>query len=352
VAARFLLNLLGGTNALGVEIGRVIRVDWQARDSGWLADDLVISCGHPSGDRTAGVSIKSAQQVTRSGFPQDFVRIAWAQWLGVNKNRKFGDSNDVIVLVTGSLAHDLKDAWSNFLREALQTTPERMVARLSEPSAEGGSQSSALQRALFESFSCPEHLRSCGTTDKGATVQLMCRVRLLHLDYKATPSRDHALALADCQTILTSGNAAEAEQLWRCLNGIADEQRPLGGSIDLPKLLAELRGEFDLRDHPDFQRDWHVLARSSRELMADVRTEIAGLPALTRVADRATIQNCLDEHRACLLVGESGCGKSALAKDIGQARYRRAVWIADHTLDHDTAVQFESDLGISHPPRF
>src|SRR6516164_4427841 len=49
VAARFLLDLLGGTNALGVDFGRITRIHWQARDSGWLADDLVIACKGPSG---------------------------------------------------------------------------------------------------------------------------------------------------------------------------------------------------------------------------------------------------------------------------------------------------------------
>jgi hypothetical protein len=44
VAARFLLDLLGGTNSLGPDFGRVTRVDWQARDAGWLAEDLSISC--------------------------------------------------------------------------------------------------------------------------------------------------------------------------------------------------------------------------------------------------------------------------------------------------------------------
>jgi len=44
VAARFLLDLLGGTNSLGPDFGRVTRVDWQARDAGWLAEDLGISC--------------------------------------------------------------------------------------------------------------------------------------------------------------------------------------------------------------------------------------------------------------------------------------------------------------------
>ena len=337
--------MLAGTNALGAEFARVRRVDWQARDAGWLADDLAVTCD----DRAAGISIKIPQQVTRAGFPENFVATAWAQWLGVKTERKLGDNNDIIVLVTGNLTHEVEDAWSNFLFEALKTTLDRMAARLAAPDAAEGSQSSAVQRALFNSFRCPEELRSSGDTGDSATVQVMCRVRLLRFDYEATPSRALAQALGDCQAVLKSGYAAEAEKLWRRLNGIADQNRAAGGSIDLPKLLDELRGEFDLRDHPDYRRDWEILQRSSQDLMADVRTQIGGLAPLARAGEQATIGTRLDQTRACFLVGESGCGKSALAKAIGQTRYKRVIWMAETTLDHATPAQFESGVGISHP---
>jgi hypothetical protein len=349
VAARFLLDMLAGTNALGAEFGGVMHVDWQARDSGWLADDLAVSCRHSSGARTAGISIKSPQQVTRAGFPDNFVATAWAQWFGVGTEHALRNSNDIVVLVTGSLTHEVEEAWSNFLFEALKTTPDRMAARLIGSDAGDGSQTSVIQRALFASFCCPEALRRSGETDATATVKVMSRVRLLHFDYEATPSRALGHALADCQAILKSGDASEAEKLWRRLTDIADENRPAGGSIDLPKLLNELRGEFDLRDHPDYRRDWEVLQRLSLGRMADVRTQIGGLPALPRAEAHATIQTRLEQKRACFLVGESGCGKSALAKDIGQTHYKRVVWIGESTFDYATPAQFESGAGISHP---
>jgi hypothetical protein len=348
VAARFLVDLLAGTNSLGVDLGRVSRVDWQARDLGWLADDLVVACTSSGGNRTGGISIKSAQQVTRAGFPQDFVSIAWGQWLGCKTAHKIRDNNDVIVLLTGSLAHEVEDAWSNMVSDALKTTPERMAARLAEPASDEGSQSSGLQRMLFKSFGCPEELRSAGDSTDSATVQLLCRVRLLHLDYEATPSRDNGRALIDCQSVLRSGDAEEAPALWSRLNTIADDKRA-GGSIDLAGLLAELRGEFDLRDHPDYQRDRERLERSSQDAMVDIRTAIAGLSPLARESERATVKACLDRDRACLLVGESGSGKSALAKEIMADYYRRGVWFADTTLDCDTEAEFERQIGLTHP---
>jgi hypothetical protein len=214
VAARFLLDLLAGTNPLGVDFGRITRIDWQARDSGWLADDLVITCNASGLGRTAALSIKSSRQVSGAGFPADFVTIAWAQWFGVKTDRKLRDSSSAAVLITGSLAHEVKDAWSNLLNDALLTTPDRMAARLSPAPTGEGSQSSAVQRALFESFRCPKELRENGDAGDATVVDLMRHVRLLHFDFDAAPSRDHATALADCQRLLKSGDAAEAERLW------------------------------------------------------------------------------------------------------------------------------------------
>ena len=348
VGARFLLDLLGGTDALGVDFGRITGIDWQARDVGWLADDLVITCKPAGAGRAVALSIKSAQQITRAGFPQDFVTIAWAQWFGIKTERKLRDGEDAIGLITGGLPHEVKDAWSNLLRDALLTTPDRMAARLSPPAPGDGSQSSVLQRALFESLRCPEELRSKGDAGDAATADLIRHVRLLHFDFEAVPSRDHALALADCQRLLKSGDAAEAQSLWDRLIGIADARRT-GGTIDLPQMLAELRDEFEFRDHPDYRHDAEVLERLSRDFMADIRTQIARIPPLRRTDDRARVQDCLDRNRACLLVGELGCGKSALAKEIAQTRYGRAVWLAENTLDYDTAAEFERVVGIRHP---
>jgi len=350
VASRFLLDLLAGTNSLGSEFGVVTRVDWQARDTGWLADDLCISCKIPSGDRAAGLSIKSDRQVTKSGFPAEFVEICWAQWLGEGTTRKLRKDKDAIGLVTGRLSPEVETAWSKTLSEALQTTPERMVARLSTPEKGKGSLASTLQRALFTSFSCPLPLRGHNDMDEVATIRLLPHVRLLHFDYEASASRDQMRAVNDCQGILRSGDGEKAKELWHRLIGVAAEKRSAGGSADLADLLAILRGAFDLRDHPNYVRDWEALNRQSLEAMDDIRTEIPGLPRLARDGERSAIEQGLNGDRVCFLVGESGSGKSALAKETARKRYARVVWVTAEAVDHDTFAQFEQWLDIRHPP--
>lgn len=350
VAARFLVDLLGGTNSLGIDLGRIVRVDWQTRDAGWLADDLAVTfTPGPSGDRAAGISIKSDKQVTASGFPADFAKALWEQWLGIGTSRELSSSTDVVVLVVGELAQNVEVAWHRLLREASSTMPERLIARLSSPKQDEGSQASGLQRALFDSLRCPKEFRHRGETDEKATVRLLGQVRLVRFDYEATPSRHLDEAVADCQRVLGSGDLAEARELWERLTGIADETRPVGGSLDLPGLLQKLRGQFDLAGHPDFNRDWQTLVQRSQQEMSEVRTDIGGQCTLPRPEVLAAAQSALNERRGCFLAGESGSGKSALAKAVGTGCYRRVIWLTGHMLEHAGHSEVQRALHLNHP---
>jgi hypothetical protein len=350
VAARFLLDLLGGTNSLGQDYGRVMTIDWQARDAGWLLDDLATSCEAREGERAAGISIKSHRQVTEAGFSGSFVEAAWEQWLGIRTKRLFREQRDGLVLATGQLASKVEEAWTKTLREALLTVPERMINRFSSPQGdEQRAQSSQLQRALFASLHCPEHLKSHGDTGDLATVRLMRHIRLLYFDYESPSSREKSVAVADCQKLLRSGDAAEAAELWARLLGVAAERRAAGGSATLADVLAALRDRFDLLDHPDYRFDWQALDRHSQEALEDVRTEIPGLPPLSRDVQRQTIEDHLGASTICCLVGESGCGKSALAKEIATHRYARTLWPTAEALDSDDTVHLGKRLGLRHP---
>ena len=256
VAARFLLDMLTGKNSLGSEFGRVIRVDWQARDSGWLADDLAIACRTAGGDeRAAGISVKSYQQLTRNGFDPEFVRIGWRQWLNQQTGRQFTRGADAIVLATSDLAGDVGRAWSELLSQALTAAPERVVGRLQEARGRG-SQSSKIQRAIFNSLRFPDDLDRSQDTELKDRVLLLRDIRVLAKDYNLPSSSDQAQALLDCQSCLVSRNTSEAGTLWDRLVGVADEKRPVGGSLDLPSLLTTLRNQFQFVDHPDFSADW------------------------------------------------------------------------------------------------
>jgi len=101
VAARFLIDILSGFRRLGHDFGRLLAVEWQARDGGWLLDDLALAFECEGATRGIGLSIKSHRQVTEAGFPPNFVKAAWEQWLHVKSDR-LQEGRDLIGLVTES----------------------------------------------------------------------------------------------------------------------------------------------------------------------------------------------------------------------------------------------------------
>lgn len=252
-AARLLLDMLADTNSLGQSFGRIRRLDWQARESGWHLDDLAVTSDADSIERCAGLSCKSNRQVTSNGFPENFVEAAWEHWHGAAGARRLRQGQDAVVLVTGQLADGVCEAWETILRQALETEPERLLERLQPPpTPDAGSQSSALQRELLASLRCPDALKSQGPSDDIARLRLLSHVRLLHLDFQSPTSRAQALAVSDCQRLLDSGDASQAAQLWEELVGYAAGQRETGGSVDLPKLLDHFRPRFALVSHPEY----------------------------------------------------------------------------------------------------
>ena len=135
VAARFLLDLIAGTNTLGADFGRVVRVDWQTRDAGWLIDDLAVTCVTSEGDeRAAGISVKTHEQLSPNGFSPEFTRPAWMQWLGRGTHRVFRRGIDSFVLATGDLDGAVKAVWTALHTQAaaVGANPARLAERLVE----------------------------------------------------------------------------------------------------------------------------------------------------------------------------------------------------------------------------
>jgi hypothetical protein len=349
IAARFLLDMLTGKNSLGVDFGRVARVDWQARDAGWLLDDLTVACRTLSSDeRVGGFSIKSYQQLGNSGFNSDFARPAWQQWLDRDTTRHFRRGADALVLATGELSATVQRAWSALHREATQASAERVAARLAK-TTRSGSQSSALQRAIFGSLRRPSEFGTGNLDPAVETIVMIRDIQVLKFDFEMEPSSDRVEALLDCQASLSSGSPEEANTLWTRMIEIADGKRAAGGSLDLPGLLAQLRGQFRLTDHSDFRKDWEVLVRRSIDNSMEVSTSIGGTAYLPREAMEATILGALATKPACVLLGESGSGKSALAKQLATSRYARFVWLSPEDVDKKSNFELERGIGLSHP---
>jgi len=344
VAAWFLLQMLAGRQPLGSNYGTITSVHFEARESGWFLDDLLVNLLESGSEHSFAVSVKRRRQVTRSGFPRDFVRSVWEQWLDT-RPECFERGRDLLGLATGQLADSVKGAWHDLVQEAISTQPERLAERLHTRG-----QTSALQRKLFASLQCPSDLQVPGETDEIAAVRLLGHLRLLHFDFREQPSDNRTSALAVCQEVLQSGDSAEAGGLWQAFVGIASRLRGSGGSASLQNVIRVLSQRFRLKDYPDHEHDWRQLERMSQEAVALVRGDIRE-HVLPRQDAGARIRSGIEKAKIYTLLGESGCGKSAIAKDLIRDPMisQRSVWLNGEILNHADMPSLEQRLGLNNP---
>ncbi|MBI5015326.1 MAG: hypothetical protein HZB55_07515 [Deltaproteobacteria bacterium] len=343
VAAWHLAHLLTGRASLGADFGKVTRIDFQVGESGWRLDDMLITFQGLSGSRRAALSVKSNAQVSRAGFPADFVRTIWEHWIGWEGN-PFEPDRDQLCLITTAAAASVEKAWELMLAEAIYGDPGRVAVRLTAGA------SSKLQKALFASLQCPADLRPAAGFDPGAAAALLAHLRWIRLSFEEAVSVHERDGLSLCQAALAVPDDAEVAKLWRRLQEISKNQRGGGGYVDLPKLLSVVRREFRLRDFPDHEADWQALHRVSQEAIQEVRTDIAGTLHLARDSQTAEVAGRLDASSAVVLIGESGWGKSAIARAVAEdtSRFGRVLWFTAQHLDHGGLHGVERQLGVSH----
>jgi hypothetical protein len=323
LAACMLLNLVSGRHPLEPPLGVVSRVHRQARDAGWLLDDLVVELLDSNGlQHVAAMSVKSDRQVTAGGFPKEFVHDAWALWLA--NGAPFHRDRDVFVLAVGDLGRDVHVAWSGLLKQSLaaQAQPRRLVQRLKTRGM-----ASKLKRTLFQSLRCPADLDPDHRIPDELVAEFVRHVRVLHFDFLISPSKDLSEALSQSATVTRSGRVRDGQVLWKALVGFAAEQRPSGGSADLETIL-KLPNLPPLRAHPDYRGDWRRLRRVTEDATGKIRGTIGVALSLPRCELRKSIVECLSKNKTCVLLAQSGMGKSVLAKQVFQdISGKDGVWL-------------------------
>lgn len=322
VASHYALELLAARRSFGIEFGRIVRIDYQAHDEGWLLDDLVATFESQHGLHRLACSIRSNRQVTiQNGFPADFVNDIWEQWLDRDSS-PFQEGRDRLSLLVGKLAGSVESAWNEMLSQARATSPTRFVARFT---TEG--QSSALQRTLFRSLGCPPHWADGERTNEVAAAKLLAHLELRHFDFGSSGSRHWTNIITVAQDILESGDADEAARLAETLCLLCWKLRPDGGTLDFPTILGRLRKRYRLKIYPDYQADWKRLHEKTQSALARTKSVVANGITLDRQSLRNKVSGAILESQIVVLLGESGCGKSALVKELASSSSATTDWV-------------------------
>ncbi|MEG3791242.1 hypothetical protein V1318_14020 [Lysobacter sp. CCNWLW3] len=332
ISAWQLVKALSGEQAPGV--GHVVtQVQAQVSDLRWYIDDLLLTAQATGAPRRLAISAKGNLQVTAAGLPADFVKRAWAQWR--DSQGPFNRATDQLALVTLG-AHQVFDpAWREVKNACSGTDTALTMSRI---------RSNRRQSRVFDSVQKPG-----GASDE-ETIELIRRLHVLPTDLQFAHSDNETQAIAQCRRLLASGRDDEAKTLWEGLLSIAKEVRVRSGTITVLDLLSLLRGQFGLRHHPDFERDWETLSNITADHKARIETELPSGYAVPRGEEKTSLQAAVTDNPVTVVFGESGSGKSALVKSVldGAHPSWSQVWFDSEHLKTALSAARRSTLPLTH----
>ncbi len=337
-AAWFMGCLLTDTAPLGEAFGQVSQIEFQTGDAYRPLDDILLHLDKAGTVRHCSLSIRSNRQITAAGMPDDFVRAIWRLSLEPGETG-FQLERDLAGLVTTPLGADVDYALHALLRAAAAQDVGRSV---STPKGK-------IQSALLKSFECPHDLAARHRPPPDAFRRVLRSVIHKDFDFERQNSASRAHAINLCRMALVSGEAAEAELLWKALFELAAQLLPNEGSLTRAGLLDRLRGTVALRALPHHARDWERLRSLTSEELATIRDTIGDKLQLPRGRELAELAE--PSVRFAVVHGEPGVGKTVVAKWWleKQPHNARVWWLNAAALDAPTFAAFTSTLGLQHP---
>ena len=326
------VKALSGEQAPGIG-GVVTQVQAQVSSLGWHIDDLLLTAQAAGAPQRLAISAKGNLQVTAAGLPADFVTRAWEQWR--NSEGPFNRVTDGLALVTLGTHQAFDPAWREVKNACSGTDKALAMSRI---------RSNTRQSRVFDSVQKPN-----GASDE-ETIELIRRLHVLPTDLQFAHSENETQAIAQCRRLLTSGRDDEAHALWKRLINVAKEVRLRTGTITVPNLLSLLRGQFGLRHHPDFERDWETLSNITADHKARIETELPSGYAVPRTAEKASLQAAVADNQVTVVFGESGSGKSALVKSVLDGAYPswNQVWFGPEELKAALNAARRGALPLTH----
>lgn len=332
ICAWQLVKALSGERAPGIG-GAVTQIQAQVSTLGWRVDDLLLTAQATGGARQLAISAKSNLQVKATGLPTDFVIRAWEQWR--DPQGPFKRTADGLALVTLGTHQAFHAAWREVKNACSGTDTALAMSRI---------RSNTKQSGVFDSVQMP------GGASNEETIELIRHLHVLPTDLQFAHSENKTQAIAQCRRLLASGRDDEAQAVWQRLLSVAKEVRLRSGTVTLQKLLRLLRGEFALRHHPDFDRDWETLCNITADHKVRTETTLSSGYAVPRPAEQASLQAAVADNAITVVFGESGSGKSALVKSVLDSAYSSwsQIWLDPEDLKTALSAARRSALPLTN----
>lgn len=313
VVAALAMHLLCGVPWLGANGFTIVAFECQKQADGWFFDDVVIHGERAGVGCSLGCSVKSFPVFGSQGAPKELVTALWAQWRATAP-RAFDAGRDWLALISAQHTPEVREVWFGLTDEARVTDPAVYGARFTN-----GAQPAA-RRDTFAS------LRPAGESPE-EVARLLSRLHLVEHDFQHTSARsaEHCIALA--QQALEDSARERAPDLWQAVCAVVAPIRRKGGRITLSELLADLVPQFPLKHHPDFAADLIAIDTESRARLVTLPVKLGRVLDFDRPELATAIAERTRQRRCAVLVGDSGNGKSVLARNWAAKRPGPIWWI-------------------------
>lgn len=341
VGAYFLSFLLSGLN-FTEELGSVIRIDHQNRADKIQLDDLLITFSARGVKTRLLLSVKSNQQITKEGAKTEFVKLCWIDFCNINGSNYDPDS-DYLGLACSPIDPEVKNSIDKLINFAKGQESEILNKHIQTPYY-----TSDITRTIFSSFSCPSDLASkIGYTDDD-TGKLLKRLIVIPFDFENNPSDNEAKALERCQTALISGSPDEARDLWEELIQISKWLSLKGGYVDTSRLFKFLKNTFNLFGNYEDRYDWTQIKTQTLQYLNMIPDKIAGRLTINRNIIES--DNLSPNNRIIILLGESGSGKTVIAKHWAERQINSGtvIWINGYWINDGNPNSYGKRLGLTH----
>jgi hypothetical protein len=338
VAAYFLGHILDSADPFLDISGRVQEIHFQMRRNGWVVDDLLLVLSNGSESFKVAVSSKSNDQVNGNGLNNDSRREFWTTYLNIDSN-VFDKDKDYLCLVVAPLRNQVSDTFSRILQQARHQSDDSFLNKLTNKTF------SVAELTLLAGFQCPEDIASQHNVNPKELRKFLSRIVFLEFDFERQQS-DKAKAIIDrSKRALVSGSNIDAINLYQDLSAVRDELAPHSGFVDYEKLVRRLRTKFNLKEVPQHQSDWNRIITDSQGKIAIIPDKIGGELKLNRQEWVDLAYQKLANNQSLFILGQSGFGKTILAKRIASEKLSagvKVIWIDARSVENNFANNFHT----------
>lgn len=346
VGTSYLVSLLVGEIARGVDWGTIKEVKFQHRWSGCLLDDIVVTS--TDGDTERKLALQVKKDLTFSESDPTFTRVMGDCWKTFNSSLGWEFNQETDRLGIGIGVYQTKvDKHFRPLLEWARTSKDssEFLQKVSRPIV-----SSDQKRKYLEIIrNLLSKSKGNGVTDDEIWKFLRCLV-VIHFDLENAGSRDSIYCWNRLLDQLKNRDEGQAELFFNTLTSIVAKYARSAGSIDASILRQKIPSSITLKDHPNFTSDIAKLREHADKVLGSIPDTIGGKVQLPRTELLNLIETSIKEKEVAAITGEPMMGKSVLLKLLAN-RLRsegEIITLSVERLSGTTAENFLHNIHIKN----